>query len=500
MYISESWNLFNQWGGAPTGATNNWDSLSFTVGGHQYTVGTPNPNARVIINGDYAYPLFNSAGYTVDTTTLSNGNYEVVATLGDTSQQHNGTPARVITIPFTVNNTVVPVDLPTLTLTAPTSISFNQTLDPYTGHALDVRSIIQIKGTYLDGKPVTLAMDGMPLNSVGFFTISAPTMTNGACSSVFIFNADGVTLGNYTLTLTATCGTVVKTANISLGVSNSSGTVGTKPTITSFVANPLSLISGNSGTLTPVFVNGTLAEIDNGVGTVTSGQIVTVGPLTGSKTYTLTVYNSAGSVSQQATFSVSGLPVITAFMAQPQSLLMNNDNYSSLFAWYSGGIGTVDWGLGEISGEGAPLTAGWLTDSRTYTLTVTNSVGSVTRQTTISNGTVPIIFSFQSGSPTNSIASGTSTTITPMFSQGGDGPWGEGFIEGIGVVANAEPINTGVLTANKTYKLKVTNAWGYVEQSLTITMNAPAPPPGPTITSFGPADLTIGSGGSVTLT
>lgn len=74
------------------------------------------------------------------------------------------------------------------------------------------------------------------------------------------------------------------------------------PTITSFAANPTSILPGGTSTLSWTVSNATTLSIDQGVGTVT-GTSKTVSP-SATTTYTLTATNSSGSVTATATVSV----------------------------------------------------------------------------------------------------------------------------------------------------------------------------------------------------
>ncbi len=73
------------------------------------------------------------------------------------------------------------------------------------------------------------------------------------------------------------------------------------PVISSFTAANNSLSSGAATTLTAEFANGT-GVVDHGLGAVQSAIPIETGPLTATKTYTLTVTNSLG---EQATASVT---------------------------------------------------------------------------------------------------------------------------------------------------------------------------------------------------
>ena len=100
------------------------------------------------------------------------------------------------------------------------------------------------------------------------------------------------------------------------------GTAPAQATITSFVANPTTIQSGASATLTDVFVNGA-GVINPGNLPVTSGTPVTVSP-THPTNYTLTVTDAHGnSVCQAAAINVgsgSAAPAITSFGAKPATI------------------------------------------------------------------------------------------------------------------------------------------------------------------------------------
>ena len=78
------------------------------------------------------------------------------------------------------------------------------------------------------------------------------------------------------------------------------------PTISSFTADPTSITSGNSATLSwTITGNPTSVSIDNGVGSVTGQTSVSVSP-TSTTTYTITATNSSGSVTETVTVTVTG--------------------------------------------------------------------------------------------------------------------------------------------------------------------------------------------------
>jgi len=170
------------------------------------------------------------------------------------------------------------------------------------------------------------------------FTASPTTVTDGTTSSLTAVFANGtgvitpgnlsITSGNavtvtppsdtttvYTLTVTGTVGSpATQTTSVQAVAA---------PSITSFAANPTTILSGSSSQLTGVFTGGT-GVITPGNLPATSGTAVSVSP-TSTTTYTLTVTNAAGKAVTQ-TASVN--PSNPGIAVTNQLLGMN------LEAWY----------------------------------------------------------------------------------------------------------------------------------------------------------------------
>ena len=156
------------------------------------------------------------------------------------------------------------------------------------------------------------------------------------------------------------------------------------PAIVSFKADPATISVGASATLTAVFVNAIGATVSRGIGTITSGNGVSTGPLTVSTTYTLTVTNATGdSTTAQATVTVVPLPVISSFTAGSTSVALGSA--TTLTATFTSGTGVIDNGIGSVS-SGISASTGSLANAgdTIYTLTVTNPAGdSVTAKVTL---------------------------------------------------------------------------------------------------------------------
>jgi len=213
----------------------------------------------------------------------------------------------------------------------------------------------------------------------------------------------------------------------------------------------------------------------DGVGSVTT--LTSTGgsaALAGSAAVNWTLGSAAGSNTLQATaVGLNGSPVvfsatvvppptITSFTAAASTITAGTS--TTLTAVFSGGTGTVDHGVGAVT-SGTPVSTGPLSTTTTFTLTVTNSVRvSVTATVTVTVVPPPSITSFSAAAST--ISSGSSTTLTGVFS-GGSGS----IDHGLGAVTSGTPVSTGPLTATTTYTLTVTNSAGATANaSVTVTV------------------------------
>ena len=154
------------------------------------------------------------------------------------------------------------------------------------------------------------------------------------------------------------------------------------PTIVSFAANPATISAGSSTTLTAIFKTATASSVDRGIGSLTSGNGVSTGPLTATTTYKLTVTDGGGNTaSQTVTVTVVPLPSITSFTALMPTIAAGT--LTQLTGVFAGGTGSIDNNIGAVtSGVGVPT--GVLLSTTTLTLTVTNAAGeAATKQTRV---------------------------------------------------------------------------------------------------------------------
>ena len=304
----------------------------------------------------------------------------------------------------------------------------------------------------------SIITQGQSSNLIAEFSNGTATIDNGIGEVISGQNVPITPDTSTTYTLT-----VINSAGVSVSQSISVTVNAAAPQIISFTASLPEISEGQSTNLIAEFINGT-AVIDNGIGEVTSGQIVTISPNT-STTYTLTVSNSLGqTVSQSLSISVSpagAAPEILTFAASSASIEIGRNVILSVN--FANGDGVIDNGIGAVT-PGQNITVNPRVDTK-YTLTVTNANGDfVTAQVTIAVVPLPKITAFFSSAAR--IAAGESVTIQPVF---------EG---GIGVIdlGIGEVLSNQVITVSPTqttiYYLSVTNSFGTtVRTSVRIAVN-----------------------------
>lgn len=265
------------------------------------------------------------------------------------------------------------------------------------------------------------------------------------------------------------------------------------PTVTSFVATPAAIYQGQSSTLSWT----TDGQVDSlsispGVGVVTGQTSVTVSPAQ-TTIYTLTASNENGSDTEQVTVTVnpgSPPPDITSFTATPSSI---DPGGSSNLSWTING--TVDSltlapGIGDITGQSSVIVAP--SETTTFVLTATNSVGSDTAEVTVVVGqSAPIITSFVAAPGT--IYQGESSTLSWSIANQVDSV---SISPGVGNVTGQTSVVVSP-TSTTTYVLSATNSNGTSVAQVVVTVNLGPPPP--QITSFTAAPNPINPGSSSTL-
>ena len=286
---------------------------------------------------------------------------------------------------------------PTVALSAPTSAitTFAAAAGQTYSFLLTVTDSLGAKGTA--SVLITSGGGSGTGPTVASFVANPPTINAGQSSTLSwqVSNADSVsisTLGSVGLTgshavsptttttyvLTATKGSVSVTATATVTVD---GTGGGLPVIANFAANPASIASGQSSTLSWATQNATTVTITS-LGTVVAAGSQNVSP-TMTTTYTLTATNAAGSVTAQTTVTVTGSGgalAITNFTATPPSITAGA---SSVLACAATGATSVAINGAVTQGTTATSTVS-PTQTTTYTCVATGPNNqTVSRQVTV---------------------------------------------------------------------------------------------------------------------
>jgi hypothetical protein len=258
------------------------------------------------------------------------------------------------------------------------------------------------------------------------------------------------------------------------------------PVVNSFYVNPPIISLGSSATLDWNVAGAATINIST-IGEVVASGTKVVSP-SATTSYTLTASNQYGAVKASAIVVVNpatGLPGISIFNATPGSILAGQN---SSLRWEVSGATTVsiDQGIGTVSASGTRAVSPATTT--TYTLTATNSHGSVTALVTVvvsPSSAHPVIESFSASPP--SIVVGQSSTLQWEIS----GATTVSINQGIGSV----PVSgTRVVspTATTTYTLIASNSAGSVTTSVTVKVSRPSGLPSIIVFTGTPATIILG--------
>jgi hypothetical protein len=290
----------------------------------------------------------------------------------------------------------------------------------------------------------------------------------------------------YTINAVNAAGVMTQTAAVTVTAPN-------PPVIVVFMAAPDMVTLGQSSNLQWNVTGATTVSIDQGIGKVDVAGTKAVTPAA-TTTYTLSASNAAGSVSKSVALTVgpAGKPTINSFTADPAQIVAGQ---TSTLQWDISGAKNISIspGVGPVSASGTRIVHPVITT--TYTLTATNSNGSVTAPATItlpSAATAKPAVTFTS-SPSN-IASGQSSTLQWTVT----GATSISIDMGIGTV-QATGSQAESPTTTTTYTLTATNANGATTATATITVGTTTGEL-PVINSFTANPSTISAGGFSTLT
>ncbi len=254
------------------------------------------------------------------------------------------------------------------------------------------------------------------------------------------------------------------------------GDSGQTPVITTFEASPNSISPGERSQLSWSVTGARSVTIDNGVGSVALRGTRAVVPAA-TTTYVLTASNPQGTSTATVQVIVGGgggsppsslAPTISSFSAVPSFISAGG---SSVLSWNisNASVASISPGVGSVnpvSGTQSVFPMG----TTNYTLTASNSAGSVSQVVMISMGGspppggLPVINTFEA--VPNVIPLGASTTLTWNVS----GAASVTIISGGGsllVVGSAGSIATTPAATN-TYTLQATNSGGMVFKTITV--------------------------------
>ena len=383
------------------------NNTTIFVGG-SVTLSWDTPNADTItINGQ---PVSGASGSIEMTDIRQNTTYTVSASGGGSSCTAS---VRITCLPVPVDcrlEIIKTVDKATAnigdTLTYGITVKNIGTTD-CTGSGVKIQDVLSDKLTFLSssassniqpgydgGVPAYTAADRIAhfnaniLNpgEQGTMTILARVNTPASCGDFTIPNQARVTayeLSNF--------GTWVSSNTVNTAINHDCPvTPDPAPTCDSLTANPSTIVTGGSTTLTWQTSNATRVSIDNGIGDVVADGSRVVTPVT-STTYNLTVFgtqNRSVNCSVPVTVSSDPVPVCESFTATPNTLGANGGQVT--LNWRVTGATNVSISptIGTVSAVGSQNTN--VTASTNFVLTATDADGDqITCAAPVTLGTNP---------------------------------------------------------------------------------------------------------------
>ena len=248
---------------------------------------------------------------------------------------------------------------------------------------------------------------------------------------------------------------------------------GQPPVIGTFSSSPSTVNSGSSATLMWNVTGATSVTLDQGIGQVDVAGTRVVSPGT-STVYTISATNAAGTVTQSTTIVVSSAPpvgtppVIGTFSSNPSTI---NSGGTSTLSWNVTGADwvSIDQNIGGVDGSGTKVVSP--AASTFYTLSATNSAGTVSRSAVITVSSAPQVAT----PPVIVFSSNLNSDNTSTLSWNVTGADQVSIDQGIGIVNVAgtkvvSPSTSTLYTLTATYaKGNSTNDIGTVTKSVTVT-------------------------------
>jgi len=244
-----------------------------------------------------------------------------------------------------------------------------------------------------------------------------------------------------------------------------------KPEILFFIANPATIQSGQSSTLSWKVNNAATVNI-SGIGNVPAQGTAPVSP-TSTTQYTMTATNANGSASATATVTVTGsVTQVTYCYASPANITVGESS-TIFFQTTNATSVTINNGVGTVGANGSVVVTP--TTSTTYTVVANGANGasaSCSAAVTVTTGQVPRIIRFSTAP--QSIVAGQSSTLFWVV----ENATSVSISNGIGNVSLGASQDVSPATTT-TYTLTATNAAGNVTAQATVNVS-----PAVKITSF----------------
>lgn len=404
----------------------------------------------------------------------------------------------------------------TITPTAPGTYTYTLTGTNSVGELRSVTHAVMVVGNPAIS---SFTSDSSTITAGGNATLSWSTAGSsslsidqgvGAVTGTSKVVAVGTITGNktYTLTSTSTLNGVTRTANQNLSINvvdTPAVSINTAPA-TNVFANTAFTLGWSATGATNYKIRGNVAASGVAITDVDMGTTATL-PITptaaGTYTYTVTATNAAGTTTTATrVITVVADPVVSAFTATPTSVSAGGN---TTLAWTTTGATTlaVDQSVGVVTGTSTTVAVGATAGAKTYTLTASSTLNSVTRSDT-ATATVTVV-----AAPTLSINTAPSTNVfaNAAFTLGWSATGAtnykiRGNIAASGVAISDVNLSTGTSRAitptavgTYTYTVTATNSLG-ITTTATKSITVVADPVVPVFTAT-PSNVT--AGGNATL-
>ncbi len=355
-----------------------------------------------------------------------------------------------------------------------------------------------------NGSPTTVWFEWGPGSSISYSTATqtfttpsnfSQTLSNLTENTQYSYramasNANGTSTGETISFRTNTCAPTQTNPTVNLTADDSS-----------IPYNSSTTLRWNSSNATSCTANG---GVNGWSGSKNLSGTFNTGSLSSTTTYNITCSNSVGSASDSVTVTVGGAPIDrpTVSISADDTSLDSGDN--TTVRWNSsnadtctGSGGSNGWsGSRTLSGS---FNTGSLTNTRTFTITCSNSSGSATDSVTINvndQGDRPTV---DIRADDTTLDSGDSTIIRwdsdnadTCRASGGRNGWS-------GNRNTSGSFDTGDLTASTTYHITCTNEFGSADDSVTVRVEEDEDEPTVNI-SASPSNVSYGGTSTVTWT